>query len=63
MFEEAWDILIEDDSDSTYHYERMILYPTLVNDLGKKSKTNWNTGVLGNLFALVRQNWARESLG
>ena len=36
MFEEAWDILIEDDSDSTYHYERMILYPTLVTDLGGK---------------------------
>ena len=38
IFEEAWDILIEDDSDSAYHYECMILYPTLVTDLEKKVK-------------------------
>ena len=29
----------------------------------KKSEMNRNTGVLGNIFALVRLNWARESLG
>ena len=33
IFEEAWDILIKDDSDSAYHYECMMLYPTLVTDL------------------------------
>ena len=32
MFEEAWDILIEDDSDSAYHYECIILYPNLLTD-------------------------------
>ena len=38
IFEEAWGILIEDDSDSAYHYKCMILYPTLVTDLEKKVK-------------------------
>ena len=38
IFEEAWDILIKDNSDSAYHYECIILYPTLVTDLEKKVK-------------------------
>ena len=40
IFEEAWDILIKDDSDSAYHHECIILYPTLVTDLEKKSEMN-----------------------
>ena len=40
IFEGAWDILIEDDSDSAYHSECMMLYPTLVTDLENKSEMN-----------------------
>ena len=39
-FEEAWNILIQDNSDIPYHYECIMLYPTLVTDVEEKSEMN-----------------------
>ena len=63
IFEEAWNILIKGDCDSAYHYECMILYSTLVTDLGKKSEINWNTGILGNSLCTSKAELGQGEFG